>query len=75
MVAVGNPVTIFDDTGDKVDMRPFKPDYQAMEKVLLVDAEVQYTCKYMTHVYVFMFISYLSIPSMGNNPIPLFIMR
>ena len=64
-----------DDYVNKVYVRPFPPDYQAMEKVLLVDAAVQYTCKYMTHVYAFMFISYLSIPSMGNNPIPLFIMR
>ena len=58
-----------------VDVIPFTPDYQAMDKVLIVYAEVQYTCQYIAELYIIMFSISLSVPSMGNTIIPPFIMR
>ena len=54
-------------------VRSFTPDYQALEKVSIVDAAVQYTCQYMEKVYVLMFRNALVVPSMENNIIPSFV--
>ena len=40
MVAVEKNAAIWYDTENKVDASPFTPDYQAMEKVSIVDASV-----------------------------------
>ena len=40
MVVVGKHATILVDTGNNLDVRPFKPYYQAIEKVLIVDGSV-----------------------------------
>ena len=53
--------------GNKVDVSPFIPDYQAMEKVLIVNASVQYIFKYTGNVYMIVLTNALSVPSMENN--------
>ena len=73
IVVFGKHTTIFSDTGIKVDT--FIPDYQALEKVSILDAEVQYTCQYMAKVYVIVFRNSLSVTGMENNLIPLLITR
>ena len=73
MVVVGNHATIYYNTGNKVGVSSFTPDYQALEKVSIVDAAVQYTCQYMEKVYVLMFRNALVVPSMENNLIPSFV--
>ena len=75
MVAVDKHETILDDTGNKVDVSQFPPDYQALEKVTIVDTVVQYTCQYMAKMYVLVFRNALSVPSMENNLIPPVILR
>ena len=55
MVDVDKHETILDDTGNKVDVSQFPPDYQALEKVTIVDTVVQYTCQYMAKMYVLVF--------------------
>ena len=75
MVIIGKYAIILVYIGNKLDGSPFKPDYQSMEKVSIVDLSVQYTCQYMAKVYVFMFRNSLSVPIMDNNLIPPLIMR
>ena len=75
MVIIGKYAIILVYIGNKLDGSPFKPDYQSMEKVSIVDLAVQYTCQYMAKVYVFMFRNSLSVPIMDNNLIPPLIMR
>ena len=45
MVVFGKHDTVLDDNGKKMDVRPFKPYYQDLEKVSVLYMEVQYTCK------------------------------
>ena len=49
------------------DVGPFKPDYQTMEKVSIVDAEVKYACQYTGMMYILVFRNFLSVPIMDNN--------
>ena len=67
MVVVGKHMTILADTGNKVDMRTFTPDYRALEKVSIVDAPIQYKCQYTEKVYVIIFRNALSVPSMEKS--------
>ena len=75
MVVVGKYVIILADNGNKVDVSPFTPDYQATKKVLVLDVEFQYKCQYTEKVYILMFRNNLSVPSMDHNLISLFIKR
>ena len=50
MMIVGKHAKLIADTRNKVDVIPFTPNYEALEKVLIVDAEVQYTCQYTEKV-------------------------
>ena len=45
-MVVGKHAAILADAGNKVDVIPFTPYYQRLEKVSTVDAEVQYMCQY-----------------------------
>ena len=47
--------TILVYTGNKVDVSPFTPKYRAIEKVSILDAGVQYTCKYIRKVYALVY--------------------
>ena len=75
MEVTGKHEKVLDDTGNNVDVSSFIPDFQDMEKVLVVDAEVQYTCIYTGKVYVLIFRNNLSVTSMYNNLIPPSIIR
>ena len=75
MEVAGKHEKVLDDTGNNVDVSSFIPDFQDMEKVLVVDAEVQYTCIYTGKMYVLIFRNNLSVTSMYNNLIPPSIIR
>ena len=63
MVFVGKHETILADTVNNVDVRPFTPDYQAMENVSILEVTVQYTYKYMGKAYVLIYRNSLSVTS------------
>ena len=75
MVIIGKHAAILADTGDKVDVIPFTRDYEDMERVLIVDASVQYIFQYTAKVYVLILSDSLSVPRTYNNLIPMFITR
>ena len=67
MVVVVKHATIFTDAGNKVDVSPFTPDYQALENVSISYAAVQYMCQYMSKLYIIMFRNSIPVTSMVNN--------
>ena len=75
MVVVDKYVMIFSVTWNKLDVSPFKTNYLDLEKVSIVYAKVQYTCKYTAKVYILVLSNSLSVPSMNNNLTPPLIMR
>ena len=58
-----------------VDVVSFALDDQALEKVLIVYAELKYNCQYNKKVYILMFRNDLSVPRMDNNLILPLIIR
>ena len=52
IVVVGKNATILVDTGNTVYFVSFTPYYQALDKLLIVYAEVQYMCKYTENIYI-----------------------
>ena len=67
MVVVVKHATIFTDAGNKVDVSPFTPDYQALENVSIADAAVQYMCQYMSKLNIIVFSNSIPVPSNVNN--------
>ena len=55
MMVVGKNETLLDYTGNNMDVGPLTPEYQAMEKLSVVDAAVKYICKYTGKVYIIVF--------------------
>ena len=47
MVFIAKHATILSDNGNKVDVSPFTPYYQSIEKVSILEVSTQYTCQYM----------------------------
>ena len=75
MVVVGKHAVILDDTSNKVYVNPFTPYYQALDKVSIVDAAVQYTCQFTANMCILLFRNDLSLTSMYKNLIMPFIVR
>ena len=74
MPVVGKRAYIIAETGKKVDVSPFTPDYQPL-MVPLVDAMVRYNNPYNGKSYILVLQNALSVPSMDNNLIPPFMLR
>ena len=66
MPVVGKHAYIIDETGKKVDVSPFTPDYQPLT-VPLVDATVRYDNPYNRKTYILVLCNALYVPSMDNN--------
>ena len=64
---------IIAETGKKVDVSPFTPDYQPLT-VPLVDAAVRYDNPYNGKPYILVLCNALYVPSMENNLIPPFML-
>jgi hypothetical protein len=74
MPVVGRHVFIISDTGRIADVNPFTPDYEPMQ-LPIVDAAVQYDCRYNGRSYILVIRNALHVPSMKNNLLPPFVMR
>ena len=64
---------IMAETGKKVDMSPFTPDYKPLT-VPLVDATIKYDNPYNRKSYILVQHNVLYVPSMDNNIIPPFML-
>ena len=74
MPVVGANAYILAETGKRVDVSPFTPDYKPITAPL-VDAALQYDCPYDGKSYVLVLRNSLHVPSMVNNLIPPFMLR
>ena len=74
MPVVGKHVYIIAETGKKVDVSPFTPDYEPLT-VPLVDATVRYDNPYNGKSYILVLWNALYVPLMDNNLIPPFMLR
>ena len=74
MPVVGKHAYIIAQTGKKVTVSPFTPDYQPLT-VPLVDAAVRYDNPYNRKPYILVLQNALYVPSMENNLIPPFMLR
>ena len=71
---VGKHAYIIAETGKKVDVSPFTPDYKLLT-VPLVDAMVNYGNPYDWKPYILVLQNALYVPSMDHNLIPPFMLR
>ena len=69
MPVVGKKCYVLTDTGKTADVSPYTPDYDAM-KVSIVDAAIQYDCKFTGQSYALVIRISLYIPAWQNwnNP-------
>ena len=74
MPVVGKHAYIIAETGKKVDVSPFTPDYKPLT-VPLVDAMVKYDNPYNGKSYILVLQNALYVPLMDNNLIPPFMLR
>ena len=74
MPVVGKHAYIIAETGKKVDVSPFTPDYKPLT-VPLVDATVRYDNPYNGKSYILVLRNALYVPLMDNNLIPPFMPR
>ena len=73
MPVVGKHAYIIAETGKKVDVSPFTPDYKPLT-VPLVDAMVKYDDPYNGKTYILVLRNVLYVPLMDNNLIPPFML-
>ena len=74
MPVIGKHAYIIAETGKKVDVSPFTPDYQPL-MVPLVDTTVRYNNPYNGKSYILVLWNALYVLSMDNNLIPPFMLR
>ena len=74
MPVVGKHAYIIAETGKKVDVSPFTPDYKLLT-VPLVDATVKYNNPYNGKSYILVLCNALYVPLMEHNLIPPFMLR
>ena len=74
MPVVGKHAYIIAETGKKVDVSPFTPDYKLLT-VPLVDATVKYDNPYNRKSYILVLCNALYVPLMDNNLVPPFMLR
>ena len=74
MPVVGKHAYIIAETGKRVDVSPFTPDYKPLT-VPLVDATIKYDNPYNGKSCILVLCNALYVPSMNNNLIPPFMLR
>ena len=74
MPVVGKHAYIIAETGKKVDVSPFTPDYKPLT-VPLVDATVKYDSPYNGKTYILVVRNALYVLSIDHNLIPSFMLR
>jgi hypothetical protein len=75
MAVAGTNCTIVAKSGNYADVTPFLEDLPMMKLVEIVDAMMAYDDPISHTTYLLIMRNALSIPSMGHNLIPLFLMR
>ncbi len=75
MVVVGRNAYIINVSGRTADVSPFSPDYNALQKVPIVDAAIAYDCPFSNCTHILLLHNALHVPSMAHNLLPPFIMR
>ena len=75
MVFIAKHATILSDNGNKVDVSPFTPYYQSIEKVSILEVSTQYTCQYMAKEYILVFRNSLTAPIIDKKLVPKIIIR
>jgi hypothetical protein len=73
MAVAGADCTIIAKSGNYVDVTPFSEDLLVMKMVEIVDAMMSYNDPISHTTYLLVMMNALSIPSMGHNLIPLFL--
>ena len=74
MPVVGRHAYIINYSGQKVDVRPFTPQYKSMEAEL-VDTALLYECLYEGKSHILVIQNAIQVGSMENNLIPPFILH
>ena len=74
MPVVGQHSYIINHSRQKVDVRPFTPQYRSL-KAELVDAALLYECPYEGKSHILVIRNAIHVDSMENNLIPWFILR
>ena len=75
MVCLGKYALIIEDTGKTVDVKPFTPDYNTLQKVPVVTGALITECAFTGGTQTFIFRNALSVPAMDRNLVPPFILR
>ena len=75
MVCLGRHAKIIEYTGQKVDDKPFTPDYKALQKVLVVTGAILTEFAFTGKTRIFIFHNVLSVVAMDHNRVPPFILR
>ena len=75
MVCLGRHAIIIEDMGKTVDVKPYTPDYNALQKVPVVTGAIVTECAFTGKTRIFIFHNDLSIPAMYHNLVPTFILR
>ena len=73
MLVVGRHSYIISYSGQKVDVRPFTPQYRSMEAEL-VNAALLYECPYEGKLHILLIRNAINVDSMEKNLIPPFIL-
>ena len=64
MIVVGYNSYIISYSGRTADVSPFSPDYDALQKVPIVDVALAYDCPYSGKLYILLVRNALHIPAM-----------
>ena len=70
MVCLGWHAIIIEDTGKTVYVKPFTPDYNALQKVPVVTGANLTECAFTGKTRIFIFHNDLSVPEMDHNLVP-----
>ena len=75
MVVAGRNVAIMHDTGRRAEISPFTPDYDSLHSIPVTDAAIRHDCPFSGDALLLIVRNALSVPAMGHNLIPPFIIR
>ena len=75
MVVLGRHAVIIEDRGKRVDVKLITPDYNAIQKVLVVTCAILTECAFTGKTRIIIFYNALSMPAMDHNLVQPFILR
>ena len=74
MVCLGRHAIIIEDTEKTVDIKPFTPDYNALQKVTVVTGAILLECAFTGKTRIFIFHNALSVLETDHKLVPPFIL-